>query len=80
MAGGLILSYFHSEKTATKDLKQIQKEMRDVMRQITACVTFLPLLDCACKCFGKNICRSLNTTNIPFAITNEYQFQVLLTC
>jgi len=36
-------------KSAEKDLKDIQKEMRDVMRQITACVTFLPLLDCTCS-------------------------------
>ena len=31
-----------------KDLKVIQREMRDVIRQITACVTFLPLLDQQC--------------------------------
>ncbi|KAG0722097.1 Mitotic spindle assembly checkpoint protein MAD2A [Chionoecetes opilio] len=36
-------------KGGSKDLKLIQKEMRDVIRQITACVTFLPLLDCACS-------------------------------
>ncbi|RXG67716.1 Mitotic spindle assembly checkpoint protein MAD2A [Armadillidium vulgare] len=36
-------------KSAEKDLKEIQKEMREVMRQITACVTFLPLLDCTCS-------------------------------
>ncbi|KAK7068504.1 MAD2 mitotic arrest deficient-like 1 [Halocaridina rubra] len=35
-------------KEGNKDLKIIQKEMRDVIRQITACVTFLPLLDCVC--------------------------------
>ncbi|XP_068235309.1 mitotic spindle assembly checkpoint protein MAD2A-like [Palaemon carinicauda] len=35
-------------KVGNKDLKTIQKEMRDVIRQITACVTFLPLLDCVC--------------------------------
>ena len=36
-------------KIGSKDLKLIQKEMRDVIRQITACVTFLPLLDCVCE-------------------------------
>ncbi|XP_045103902.1 mitotic spindle assembly checkpoint protein MAD2A-like [Portunus trituberculatus] len=36
-------------KTGNKDLKLIQKEMREVIRQITACVTFLPLLDCVCS-------------------------------
>ncbi|XP_066972882.1 mitotic spindle assembly checkpoint protein MAD2A [Macrobrachium rosenbergii] len=35
-------------KVGNKELKIIQKEMRDVIRQITACVTFLPLLDCVC--------------------------------
>ncbi|XP_045619376.1 mitotic spindle assembly checkpoint protein MAD2A isoform X2 [Procambarus clarkii] len=35
-------------KVGEKDLKVIQNEMRDVIRQITACVTFLPLLDCVC--------------------------------
>uniref|UniRef100_A0A2P2I0X2 Mitotic spindle assembly checkpoint protein MAD2A n=1 Tax=Hirondellea gigas TaxID=1518452 RepID=A0A2P2I0X2_9CRUS len=39
------------DKDATvgeKDLKIIQNEMRDVIRQITASVTFLPLLDQQC--------------------------------
>jgi len=32
-----------------KDLRLIQKEIRDVLRQISACISFLPLLDCLCK-------------------------------
>ncbi len=32
-----------------KELKDIQQEIRNVLRQITACVTFLPLLDCLCR-------------------------------
>jgi mitotic spindle assembly checkpoint protein MAD2 len=32
-----------------KDLKVIQKEIRDVLRQICSTVSFLPLLDCPCK-------------------------------
>lgn len=37
-------------KTAgKKDLKLIQKEIRDVLRQISGTVSFLPLLDCLCK-------------------------------
>jgi mitotic spindle assembly checkpoint protein MAD2 len=32
-----------------KDLKLIQKEIRDVLRQISGTVSFLPLLDCLCK-------------------------------
>jgi len=35
--------------TAKKDEKQIKQEIRDVIRQITASVTFLPLLDCICS-------------------------------
>ncbi|XP_014678159.1 PREDICTED: mitotic spindle assembly checkpoint protein MAD2A-like [Priapulus caudatus] len=45
-----------TDKTVTDDssprskpLKEIQKEIRDVIRQITASVTFLPLLDCPCS-------------------------------
>lgn len=32
-----------------KDLKLIQKEIRDVLRQISASISFLPLLDCLCS-------------------------------
>ena len=32
----------------TKDLKVVQKEIRDVLRQICATVSFLPLLDSPC--------------------------------
>ena len=35
--------------TSKKDEKQIKQEIRDVIRQITASVTFLPLLDCVCS-------------------------------
>ncbi|KAL6439406.1 hypothetical protein ACFW04_003920 [Cataglyphis niger] len=33
----------------TKDVKIIQKEIREVIRQITGTVSFLPLLDCLCS-------------------------------
>ncbi|XP_012250764.1 mitotic spindle assembly checkpoint protein MAD2A [Athalia rosae] len=33
----------------TKDTKTIQKEIREVIRQITGTVSFLPLLDCLCS-------------------------------
>ena len=36
-------------ETADKDEKKIKAEIRDVIRQITASVTFLPLLDCLCS-------------------------------
>jgi len=36
-------------ETSKKDEKQIKNEIRDVIRQITASVTFLPLLDCICS-------------------------------
>ena len=32
-----------------KDEKKIRQEIREVIRQITASVTFLPLLDCICS-------------------------------
>uniref|UniRef100_A0A336MAG6 CSON002349 protein n=1 Tax=Culicoides sonorensis TaxID=179676 RepID=A0A336MAG6_CULSO len=48
----------HSEKvaegqdpknpTSDKDLKKIQGEIRDVMRQIAATVSYLPLIECTC--------------------------------
>nr|CAG4638692.1 EOG090X0C57 [Cyclestheria hislopi] len=37
------------KQQGTKELKDIQQEIRNVLRQITACVTFLPLLDCVCS-------------------------------
>ncbi|XP_015907907.1 mitotic spindle assembly checkpoint protein MAD2A [Parasteatoda tepidariorum] len=36
-------------KSKSKDLKEIQKEIRNIIRQITASVSFLPLLDNACS-------------------------------
>lgn len=38
-----------SERTSDKPLKQIKNEIRDVMKQITSSVTYLPLLDCPCS-------------------------------
>lgn len=35
--------------SAVKDEKKIKGEIRDVIRQIVASVTFLPLLDCICS-------------------------------
>jgi hypothetical protein len=35
--------------SAQQDEKKIRQEIRDVIRQITASVTFLPLLDCICS-------------------------------
>lgn len=34
--------------TSNKDLKRIQQEIGSVMRQISATVSYLPLLDCIC--------------------------------
>ncbi|XP_071857399.1 mitotic arrest deficient 2 [Bombus fervidus] len=36
-------------EVGTKDVKAIQKEIREVIRQITGTVSFLPLLDCLCS-------------------------------
>ncbi|KAG8185449.1 hypothetical protein JTE90_022380 [Oedothorax gibbosus] len=33
----------------SKDIKEIQKEIRNIIRQVTASVAFLPLLDTACS-------------------------------
>ena len=38
-----------NERTSDKPLKQIKNEIRDVMKQITSSVTYLPLLDCLCS-------------------------------
>ena len=44
------VSFFNNRKPPpVKTKKDIQREMRDVIRQITASVTFLPLLDGQCK-------------------------------
>lgn len=37
------------KEVSEKDEKVIKQEIRDVIRQITASVTFLPLLDCVCS-------------------------------
>lgn len=39
----------HHRNKTDKDEKKIKQEIRDVIRQITASVTFLPLLDCKCS-------------------------------
>lgn len=38
-----------NEETSTKSLKLIQKEIRDVFKQIAGSVTYLPLLDTRCS-------------------------------
>ena len=40
------------KSTSSKDIKTVQKEIRDVLRQISATISFLPLLDCQCKYFS----------------------------
>ena len=35
--------------TSSKELKVIQAEIRDVMRQIAATISYLPLLECVCS-------------------------------
>lgn len=39
----------NGKSVGNKDLRLIQKEIRDVLRQISASISFLPLLDCLCK-------------------------------
>lgn len=38
-----------NKATANKELKRIQQEIGSVMRQISATVSYLPLLDCICS-------------------------------
>lgn len=47
------------EPMGKKDLKVIQQEIRNVLRQICSTVSFLPLLDCPCKYINKLILMNL---------------------
>ncbi|EDV97744.1 mitotic spindle assembly checkpoint protein MAD2A [Drosophila grimshawi] len=49
--------------TSSKQLGRIQNEIRDVMRQISATVSYLPLLDCICT-FDVMI-HTLQSTEVP---------------
>lgn len=49
--------------TSSKDLKRVQSEIREVMRQISATVSYLPLLDCICT-FDVMI-HTLNNCELP---------------
>ncbi|XP_017048520.1 mitotic spindle assembly checkpoint protein MAD2A [Drosophila ficusphila] len=52
-----------SKVTTSKELSRIQNEIRDVMRQISATVSYLPLLDCICT-FDVMI-HTLQNTELP---------------
>lgn len=58
-----------------KDLNRIQLEIRDVMRQISATISYLPLLDCICS--FDILVHTLNECEIPenFNETAEVQIQ-----
>ncbi|KPJ14927.1 Mitotic spindle assembly checkpoint protein MAD2A [Papilio machaon] len=47
--GDVVLSKEKNEKVSSKDLKKIQLEIRDVMLQVAATISYLPLLDCRCS-------------------------------
>lgn len=61
--------------TSSKDLHRIQLEIRDVMRQISATITYLPLLDCICS--FDILLHTLNGCEIPenFNETADVQIQ-----
>ncbi|CAB0037759.1 unnamed protein product [Trichogramma brassicae] len=65
-----------------KDLKTIQKEIREVIRQITATVSFLPLLDCLCSfdilTYTKSDCDIPNEWDetSPVFIANSQEVQL----
>jgi mitotic spindle assembly checkpoint protein MAD2 len=50
--------------TSSKELKKIQGEIRDVMRQIAATVSYLPLLECICS-FDVLIYMKESNCNVP---------------
>lgn len=49
--------------TSSKEMKKIQGEIRDVMRQIAATISYLPLLECVCS-FDVLI-YTLGNTEVP---------------
>lgn len=47
--GDVALSKEKNETVGSKDLKKIQQEIRDVMLQVAATISYLPFLDCRCS-------------------------------
>ncbi|XP_041976701.1 mitotic spindle assembly checkpoint protein MAD2A [Aricia agestis] len=47
--GDAELSKEKKEMVSSKDLKKIQQEIRDVMLQVAATISYLPFLDCRCS-------------------------------
>lgn len=47
--GDVALSKEKNETIGSKDLKKIRQEIRDVMLQIAATISYLPYLDCRCS-------------------------------
>lgn len=47
--GDSALSKEKGEQVGSKDLKKIQQEIRDVMLQVAATISYLPFLDCRCS-------------------------------
>ncbi|CAH0626870.1 unnamed protein product [Chrysodeixis includens] len=47
--GDVALSKEKNETVGSKDVKKIQQEIRDVMLQVAATISYLPFLDCRCS-------------------------------
>ncbi|KOB67207.1 Mad2 [Operophtera brumata] len=47
--GDISLSKEKNETVSSKELKKIQQEIRDVMLQVAATISYLPFLDCRCS-------------------------------
>ncbi|XP_011548512.2 mitotic spindle assembly checkpoint protein MAD2A [Plutella xylostella] len=47
--GDMAMSKEKNEPVTGKELKKIQQEIRDVMLQVAATISYLPLLDCRCS-------------------------------
>ncbi|KAK3926231.1 Mitotic spindle assembly checkpoint protein MAD2A [Frankliniella fusca] len=71
-----------ASKVGSKELKVIQNEIRDVLRQICSTVSFLPLLDCLCAfdihIYTNNDCEVPNDWNetAPCIIANSQELQL----
>jgi len=69
-------------KNGNKELKVIQNEIRDVLRQICSTVSFLPLLDCLCAfdlhIYTNRDCEVPEKWNetAPCVITNSQELQL----
>lgn len=68
----------HDSGGKEKPLKEIQGEIRALIRQITACVTFLPLLDEPCACAPPHTSTAAQFYNTATASTHVARLVVMM--